>query len=85
MNKDQLNSVSGEALRRSAYAVLDANQNQPAHVQLAAPAATLVALCDTLKVRPSDVLDVAGSILKGNEGRAHQYRALVSYAKAKLS
>ena len=85
MNKDQLNSVSGEALRRAAYAVLDVNQSQPAHVQLAAPAATLVALCDALKVRPADVLEVAGSLLRGNESRAHQYKALASYAKAKLS
>ena len=85
MNKDQLNNVSGVTLHRAAYAVLNANQNQPPHVQLAAPAATLVAMCDAMNIRPTDVLEVAGSLLRGNESRAHQYKALASYAKAKLS
>ena len=83
MTRDDLFNGNGRRIVEASYRVIDALQYEPKPRQVQAVAAVFLAVIETLKMRPAEILEVVAKILKEETNYATT-RALFGYLKAKL-
>jgi len=64
---------------------IDTNQNEPPHLQIMAPAAALVCLCEAIGIDPVDVVMLVRRMANHVDSPyASQWRGMKAYAQGEL-
>lgn len=79
MNLDKFNTAKLRESASASFALLDVNQDEPAHIQLHAAAAYFLLLCDHHKLSPQDVFTATKNLMNHAEGPRPEFRAIRAY------
>jgi hypothetical protein len=84
MNLDKFNNSKLRESASSAFALLDVNQDEPAHIQLHAAAAYFLLLCEHHDLPPQDVFIATKNLMNHAEGPRPEFRAIRAYMEGEL-
>lgn len=87
MNLDKLNAVSPTASVQAAFVMLDFAQSLSAPAQVAGAAVLFTALCDTLQLDPSQLIDAARRRMRDHQEQLHarEVDSLRAYIRGELA
>lgn len=87
INLDGLNNAPPKEVALASFKLVDAIQFEQPHIQVAAAAAFLLAICERHMTEPSRVVGVVRNMFNDTRyeaGRAEHFRALRDYVKHEI-
>lgn len=79
MNNDDFIMADHTHVARATMALVNANQDEPPHVQMHAATALFLLACERFGVRPTDAFEKANNLMNHAEGPRPEFRAIRQY------